>query len=132
MAAAAAALRRRRAVAPTAAEPPADETARLDAVAAAIVDAAEAEGRSRLFSSIAGSSINLPDMSASLQAKVSVSDEQQGDPRLLGRVYDDMAAKFVEHGLNLPAVEAMRQYFTIVEGHGARGRCGVGRCGVVW
>jgi hypothetical protein len=132
VAAAAEALRRRRAVAPTAAEPPADETARLDAVAAAIVDAAEAEGRSRLVSSIAGSSINLPDMSASLQAKVAVSDEQQADPRLLGRVYDDMAAKFVEHGLNLPAVEAMRQYFTIVEGHGAWGRCGAGRCGVVW
>jgi hypothetical protein len=47
-----------------------------------------------------------------------VSEEQQSDPSLLAAVYDDMAAKFQQHGLNLPAVEAMRQYFTNLEGAG--------------
>lgn len=42
-----------------------------------------------------------------------VSDEQQADPRLMARVYDDMAARFGEHGLNLPAVQAMCQYFDL-------------------
>lgn len=47
-----------------------------------------------------------------------VSEAQQSDPRLLGAVYDDMAAKFAEHGLNLPAVAAMQQYFENLEGEG--------------
>lgn len=112
-----------------------------------------------------GSSVNIPDMSANLRAKVTggrpmqahhtqphapptspppplvarstprclrpprpasrhcaVSEEQQSDPSLLAAVYDDMAAKFQQNGLNLPAVEAMRQYFTNLEGAG--GWCG--------
>lgn len=48
-----------------------------------------------------------------------VSEEQQSDPSLLAAVYDDMAAKFSGHGLNLPAVAAMRQYFGNLEGSGA-------------
>jgi hypothetical protein len=50
-----------------------------------------------------------------------VSEEQQGDPRLLAVVYDDMAAKFSTQGLNLPAVQAMRQYFKGLEGEGGWG-----------
>lgn len=65
-----------------------------------------------------GSSVNLPDMSAHLKAKVAVSADQQADPRRLAAVYDDMAAKFARHGLTLPAVEAMRQYFANLEGAG--------------
>lgn len=49
-----------------------------------------------------------------------VSEAQQSDPRLLAAVYDDMAAKFAEHGLNLPAVAAMQQYFENLEGEGER------------
>ena len=48
-----------------------------------------------------------------------VSEAQQADPRLLAAVYDDMAEKFQQHGLNLPAVEAMQQYFEKLEGEGA-------------
>ena len=47
-----------------------------------------------------------------------VSEGQQSNPALLAAVYDDMAEKFVQHGLNLPAVEAMLQYFTNFEGPG--------------
>ncbi len=47
-----------------------------------------------------------------------MSEAQQSDPRLLAAVYDDMAAKFAEHGLNLPAVAAMQQYFENLEGEG--------------
>ncbi len=47
-----------------------------------------------------------------------VSEQQQSDPRLLAKVYDDMAEKFCQHGLNLPAVVAMRQYFENLEGPG--------------
>lgn len=47
-----------------------------------------------------------------------VSEAQQSDPRLLAAVYDDMAAKFAQHGLNLPAVAAMQQYFDNLEGEG--------------
>lgn len=51
-------------------------------------------------------------MSATLQAKVAVSEQAQEDPRLLQIVYDDMATKFSTQGLNVAAVRAMRQYFT--------------------
>lgn len=118
-----------------------------------------------------GSSVNIPDMSANLKAKVTggrrclaghlapqcsftappsaslaarnaarrrrrarchaapparpsaaaVSEQQQSDPRLLAAVYDDMAQKFEGHGLTLPAVEAMRQYFENLEGPGEDG-----------
>ena len=47
-----------------------------------------------------------------------MSEQQQSDPALLAAVYDDMAAKFQQHGLNLPAVGAMRQYFDGLEGPG--------------
>ncbi|GAB4818250.1 hypothetical protein N2152v2_005296 [Parachlorella kessleri] len=57
-------------------------------------------------------------MSAHLAAKVSVSHDQQADPSRLAAIYDDMAAKFQRHGLTLPAVQAMRQYFTNLEGTG--------------
>lgn len=49
-----------------------------------------------------------------------VSEAQQADPRLLASVYDDMAAKFQQHGLQLPAVEAMRAYFACPDGPGER------------
>ncbi|KAL4856029.1 hypothetical protein ACK3TF_003469 [Chlorella vulgaris] len=91
-------------------------TAAIDTAAHAIVDAADAEAQQHVH--IVGSSVNIPDMSASLQAKVTVSEEQQSDPSLLAAVYDDMAAKFSGHGLNLPAVDAMRQYFENLEGSG--------------
>jgi hypothetical protein len=68
---------------------------------------------------VVGSSVNLPDMSAHLAAKVSVSHDQQADPGRMAAIYDDMAAKFQCHGLTIPAVEAVRQYFTNLEGEGA-------------
>lgn len=49
-----------------------------------------------------------------------MSEAQQSDPRLLAAVYDDMAQKFRQHGLDTKAVQAMRQYFKI-DGPGARG-----------
>lgn len=67
---------------------------------------------------ITGSSVNLPDMSATLDAKVTVSEAAQQDPRRLAIAYDDMAAKFATQGLNLAAVAAMRQYFANLEGPG--------------
>ncbi len=67
---------------------------------------------------VVGSSVNLPDMSAHLAAKVSVSHDQQADPSRLAAIYDDMAAKFQRHGLTIPAVQAVRQYFTNLEGTG--------------
>ncbi|PRW57675.1 hypothetical protein C2E21_3465 isoform B [Chlorella sorokiniana] len=93
-----------------------DDAAAIDRAAHAIVDAAEEEAQRKVH--VVGSSVNLPDMSANLAAKVAVSEAQQSDPRLLAAVYDDMAAKFAEHGLNLPAVAAMQQYFDNLEGEG--------------
>ncbi|KAI7843732.1 hypothetical protein COHA_002630 [Chlorella ohadii] len=104
---------RPRAGRPAAAE---DDAAAIDRAAHAIVDAAEEEAQRKVH--MVGSSVNLPDMSANLAAKVAVSEAQQSDPRLLAAVYDDMAAKFAEHGLNLPAVAAMQQYFENLEGEG--------------
>ncbi|KAL4434020.1 hypothetical protein ABPG75_000461 [Micractinium tetrahymenae] len=88
----------------------------IDKAGHAIVDAAEDEAKRKVH--MVGSSVNIPDMSANLKAKVTVSEEQQSNPALLAAVYDDMAEKFVQHGLNLPAVEAMRQYFSNLEGPG--------------
>lgn len=88
----------------------------IDKAGHAIVDAAEDAAKSKVH--MVGSSVNIPDMSANLKAKVTVSEEQQSNPALLAAVYDDMAEKFVQHGLNLPAVEAMRQYFRNLEGPG--------------
>lgn len=51
-----------------------------------------------------------------------VSEAQQADPRLLASVYDDMAQKFRLHGLQLPAVEAMRAYFACPDGPGESSR----------
>lgn len=95
---------------------PAAQDAAIDAAAHAIVDTAEEEAQRKVH--IVGSSVNIPDMSANLKAKVTVSEQQQSDPRLLAAVYDDMAQKFEGHGLTLPAVEAMRQYFENLEGPG--------------
>lgn len=67
---------------------------------------------------IVGSSVNLPDMSAALKAKVAVSDADQADPGRMASVYDSMAAKFAASGLSLPAVHAVRQYFTNLSGPG--------------
>ena len=66
----------------------------------------------------AGSSVNLPDMSATMNAKISVSDAAQRDPRLLATAYDTMATKFAKEGLNLAAMQAMRAYFTNLDGPG--------------
>lgn len=66
--------------------------------------------------------LSIPDMSASLSAKVSVSHEEQSAPHLLAKVYDNMAAKFFDHGLNLDAVAATGQYFNNLDGHG-KGMC---------
>lgn len=52
-------------------------------------------------------------MTASLQAKVAVSEEKQQDPSHLAAVYDSMAEKFVKNGLNLQAIQEMRRYFHI-------------------
>ena len=67
---------------------------------------------------IVGSSVNLPDMSATLKTKIVVSEEAQQDPRLLAMAYDDMATKFSTQGFNTAAISAMRQYFTNTEGPG--------------
>lgn len=61
---------------------------------------------------------SLPDMSATLQAKVAASEEEQSVPHLLARVYDQMAVKFLESGLNLQAVEQTCQYFTALDAEG--------------
>ena len=42
-----------------------------------------------------------------------VSDEQQADPKRLASVYDGMAKKFIDGGLDLEAIAAMRQYFDL-------------------
>ena len=68
---------------------------------------------------VCGSSVDLPDVSATLKAKVSASEEDQIDAEKLSNLYDSMANKFVEEGLNLDAVGAMAQYFA-VEGDQAR------------
>lgn len=81
--------------------------AELEVTAQAIVDASDDPHPFTV-----GSTVCLPDMTANLNAKVTVSREQQADPRLLAVVYDDMAQKFYKSGLNLGAVEAMQQYFT--------------------
>jgi hypothetical protein len=52
-------------------------------------------------------------MSATLKAKVAVSDDVQRDPRQLATIYDSMASKFEENGLDLEAVRAMGQYFSM-------------------
>jgi hypothetical protein len=57
-------------------------------------------------------------MSATLNAKVTVTPEQQADPRLLSTVYDAMAVKFTTTGLNLEAILQMQQYFTSLDGPG--------------
>ncbi|KAL6784125.1 hypothetical protein ACKKBG_A04890 [Auxenochlorella protothecoides x Auxenochlorella symbiontica] len=62
------------------------------------------------------SSVTIPDMTASLNAKVVVSDDQQADPAQLAACYDAMAAKFLQHGLNIEAVQATRQYFDLSQG----------------
>lgn len=67
---------------------------------------------------IVGSSVNLPDMSATINAKISVSDAAQRDPRLLATAYDSMSAKFAKEGLNIAAMKGMRAYFTNLEGEG--------------
>lgn len=64
---------------------------------------------------ISGSSVNLPDMSATLRAKVTASEEEQADPAALALVYDGLAQRFSNTGLNLDAVAAMRQYFSGTE-----------------
>ncbi len=64
---------------------------------------------------IVGSSVNLPDMSATLKTKIAVSEEAQQDPRLLAMAYDDMATKFSTQGFNTAAISAMRQYFSNTE-----------------
>jgi len=66
---------------------------------------------------ISGSSVNLPDVSASLKAKVAASDSDQVDPDKLGEIYDSMARKFVEHGVNVDAVGAMAQYYDLESGN---------------
>ncbi len=63
---------------------------------------------------IVGSSVNLPDMSATLKTKIAVGEEAQQDPRLLAMAYDDMATKFSTEGFNIAAISAMRQYFSNV------------------
>ncbi|KAG7674422.1 hypothetical protein NADE_008179 [Nannochloris sp. 'desiccata'] len=67
---------------------------------------------------IVGSSVNLPDMSATLKTKIAVSEEAQQDPRLLAMAYDAMASKFSTQGFNIAAISAMRQYFSHVTGPG--------------
>lgn len=67
---------------------------------------------------IVGSSVNLPDMTAHLKAKVSVPVDEQANPQRLAAIYDEMAAKFYQKGLAIPAVQAMRQYFCKLEGTG--------------
>ncbi|KFM22587.1 hypothetical protein F751_4231 [Auxenochlorella protothecoides] len=62
------------------------------------------------------SSVTIPDMTASLNAKVVVSDDQQADPAQLAACYDAMAANFLQHGLNIEAVQATRQYFDLSQG----------------
>lgn len=74
-------------------------------------DKSDTSGSSKVV--IVGSSVNIPEMTASLQAKVSVSEEKQQDPSHLAAVYDLMAAKFVKSGFNLKAIEEMRRYFYI-------------------
>jgi hypothetical protein len=59
----------------------------------------------------AGSSVNLPDMAATLKAKIAVSHAEQSNPEALARVYDAMATKLVSQGLDLAACCAIRQYF---------------------
>ena len=54
-----------------------------------------------------------------------VSDEQQADPKRLASVYDGMAKKFIDGGLDLEAIAAMRQYFDLSDA-GACGWLGVG------
>eukprot|EP00887_Chlorella_sp_A99_P003675 scaffold7.g3675.t1 len=89
----------------------------VEEAAAAIVEAAEDEAAAEAAvpggMHPSGSVAVLPDMSANLKAKVTVSEEQQSDPELMAKVYDDMADRFATHGLNLPAVEAMAQYFSL-------------------
>jgi hypothetical protein len=65
---------------------------------------------------ISGSSVNLPDVSASLKAKVSASDSDQVDPDKLGEIYDSMARKFVDLGVDVDAVGAMAQYYDLESG----------------
>ncbi|KDD73997.1 hypothetical protein H632_c1668p1, partial [Helicosporidium sp. ATCC 50920] len=60
---------------------------------------------------IVGSSVNLPDMTASLKAKVSVDHAAQSDPVAMAAIYESMARRFLEQGLSREAVVAMRQYF---------------------
>lgn len=67
---------------------------------------------------IIGSSVNLPDMTATLKAKVSISDADQADPKAIAAAYDAMAEKFVSNGLNIDAITQMRQYFTNLDGPG--------------
>lgn len=68
---------------------------------------------------IAGSSVNLPNMEATMKAKVSVEDHHQANPDALARVYDKMARKFSRHGFDLAACSAMAQYFDLNDGASA-------------
>ncbi|BDA47569.1 hypothetical protein COCOBI_10-4180 [Coccomyxa sp. Obi] len=55
---------------------------------------------------------SVPDMSANWAAKVAVSTEQQADATQLAQVYMKMAQQFLNEGLNLPAIEAQRQFYS--------------------
>ncbi|RMZ57642.1 hypothetical protein APUTEX25_001842 [Auxenochlorella protothecoides] len=86
---------------------------------AAALDARERDAALRLVCHAArpgASSVTIPDMTASLNAKVVVSDDQQADPAQLAACYDAMAANFLQHGLNIEAVQATRQYFDLSQG----------------
>ncbi|EIE23652.1 hypothetical protein COCSUDRAFT_63177 [Coccomyxa subellipsoidea C-169] len=54
---------------------------------------------------------SVPDMSANWAAKVAVSTEQQADAVQMAQVYITMAQQFISGGLNLPAIEAQRQFY---------------------
>ncbi|KAK9905600.1 hypothetical protein WJX75_002804 [Coccomyxa subellipsoidea] len=55
---------------------------------------------------------SVPDMTANWAAKVAVNEETQRDPDELARAYTNMAQQiFLDGGLNLPAIEAQRQFY---------------------
>ena len=51
-------------------------------------------------------------ISATLNAKVECTDEDQIDPTRIAKIYDSMAERFLTSGLNVDAIRAQAQYYS--------------------
>ena len=56
--------------------------------------------------------LKVLNISATLNAKVECTDEDQIDPKRIAKIYDSMAERFLTSGLNVDAIRAQAQYYS--------------------